>query len=253
MKNDSSHRYNVQLAVPFNGMVKILVWINGLIWFLFQILGEKLFFQKPFFTIYLSLIPGDILYNFQLWRPLTYMFLHSNQWTHIVFNMLMLWFIGFELEQLWGKHFFLLYYLVTGIGAAVLYILGISIYVLFTGQPQPLMTPVIGASGAIYGLMMAYGLLFGERIIYFMMLFPMKAKFFVLILGIIQVVTLLSSGLSGDVAVLAHLGGLIVGFVFLKFLNWYQKRHLKNVRKNGRNLRLVVDNNESQKEPRYWN
>jgi membrane associated rhomboid family serine protease len=112
--------------------------------------------------------------------------------------------------------------------------------------------------------MLAYGILFGERIVYFMMVFPMRAKWFVLILGAVEVATLLNSGIGGSqVANLAHLGGLASGFIFLRTYTWWQQRRWRNKSsKRGRGLKLVVDNDRSGDGkppggggdgPKYWN
>jgi membrane associated rhomboid family serine protease len=184
------------------------------------------------------------------------MFLHSSSVFHVLFNMLILWFFGSELEMKWGARFFLKYYFVCGIGAAVIYLIGTTIYAFASGDAMPLMSPVVGASGAVYGLLLAYGLLFGERIIHFMMLFPMKAKYFVMIIGLVELVTLLDSGLGSGVANLAHLGGIIVGFLFLQYwTQWRPRRRAAKPADHGRRLKLVV-NNDTKKEsenPRYWN
>lgn len=247
------------MTVPFTPVVKWLIILNVGIWFVFQLIVEGYFQIR--FTPYLALYPGKVLYDFSFWQLGTYMFLHSLQVTHILFNMLMLWFFGAELEQRWGSRFFLFYYLFCGIGAAILYCLGVWIYALITNGQQPLLVPVIGASGAVFGLMLAHGILFGERIVYFFMLFPMKTKYFVLIMGLVEMASLVSSGVSGgEVAYLAHLGGLAAGYICLKSRGAYlrfemQKQKSRN--KKGRNLRLVVDNEKNRdsdnKGPRYWN
>lgn len=243
------------MVVPLTQIVKWLIIINVAIWIVLQIIIGKNFF--PGLIEYLfGLVPEKVISSFFIWQPFTYLFLHSvGQISHIVFNMLMLWFLGSELEMRWGGKFFLTYYLFTGVGAALIYIFFIAAYSLAVGDILPLKIPVIGASGSIFGLMMAYGMIFGERIIYFMFLFPMRAKYFVLILGVIELMTLLSSGVAGSsVANLAHLGGLMAGFLFLLIYTRLQRYRLKKrSQTQGRNLRLVVDNEEKQKgPPRYW-
>ena len=103
--------------------------------------------------------------------------------------------------------------------------------------------------------MLAYGILFGERTIYLMGAFPIKAKFFVLIMGAIQVSSLLTADVNGgDVAYLCHIGGLLSGYLIL--LGWTRIQRLQwnmKGKKRGRNLRLVVDNEKSEKTPKYWN
>jgi membrane associated rhomboid family serine protease len=241
-------------TAPITPVVKWLMIINVAVWFVFQIILEG-FLHIPF-TTFFGLFPGKVLFQFEIWQLGTYMFLHSMQVTHILFNMLMLWFFGAELEQRWGSKFFLIYYLTSGIGAAILYCLGVWAYALITGSQTGLIVPVIGASGAIFGLLLAQGILFGERIVYFFMLFPMKTKFFVMIMGLVQLASLMTSSVSGgEVAYLAHLGGLVSGFLCLQVKGYMSRRDLKKKAKNkSRNLRLVVDNERKKDEtPKYWN
>jgi membrane associated rhomboid family serine protease len=247
-------------GMPVTPVVKWLVIANVSIWFLGQVLLEGFVVGRPFFSAPLSLVPEQVLFQGALWQVFTYMFLHTQQITHILFNMLMLWFFGAELEQRWGSRFFLIYYFVTGVGAGVLYVTCNALAVLLFGfSPTNLLIPVIGASGAIFGLLLAYGMLFGERVIHFMMMFPMKAKFFVMIMGFVELASLITSRERGsDVAYLAHLGGLISGFVFLKaWAFWQRKTWNKKIanKHKGRNLRLVVDNEkeDDKKGPKYWN
>jgi membrane associated rhomboid family serine protease len=238
-----------QFQFSISPMVKILMIANVAIWFVFQILLEK--FGVPF-TTYFSLVPSEVVYGFQIWQPFTYMFLHSNSVTHILFNMLMLWMMGTELEQRWGKNYFLFFYLGSGVGAAIIYILGMVGFYFIKPEMTGLLVPVVGASGAIFGLMLAYGVLFGERMVYFFGVFPVKAKIFVLIMGAIQVASMLTVDVAGgDVAYLCHLGGLIAGYLLLigsarfQRFQWNQK-----AKKRSSKLKLVVDN---EKTPKYWN
>jgi membrane associated rhomboid family serine protease len=139
----------------------------------------------------------------------------------------------------------------------VVYLLGTTLYAYISGNVGGMMTPLVGASGAGYGLLLAYGLLFGERIIYFMMLFPMKAKWFTVIIGGVELVTMMDSGSGTQVANLAHLGGLAVGFVFLNIVARYRNKQRSGSSKRGRRLKLVVDNERDPKppdqDPKYWN
>jgi membrane associated rhomboid family serine protease len=159
----------------------------------------------------LGLMPRELLTGFAVWQPLTYMFLHGGV-SHLLFNMLALWMFGTELERTWGTRFFLRYYFVTGVGAGL-------VTTLWSLTPLPYAAPlyntvVIGASGAIYGLLLAYGLQFPHRTI-FLFLFPVPARYAVMIQGALAF--LFSVGSSGSgVAHVAHLGGLIVGYLYLK-------------------------------------
>jgi membrane associated rhomboid family serine protease len=240
---------------PLTFAVKWLLIINVAVWFFLQVILEV--FLKVPVTSYLGLYPGKVLLNFHIWQLFTYMFLHSFQVSHILFNMLMLWFFGAELEQRWGSKFFLIYYFSSGVGAAILYCLGVLIYAAVTGSQAGLFVPVIGASGAVFGLLLAQGIIFGERIVYFFMIFPMKTKFFVGLMGFMQIASLMTSGVNGggDVAYLAHLGGLVSGFICLQVKAWFvRKGYPKAGKGKGRSLRLVVDNEKkSDHTPKYWN
>lgn len=238
---------------PFTPVVKWMLIINVAIWFLQLILDR--FFHFPV-TATFALVPAQVISEFRIWELFTYMFLHSQQMTHILFNMLMLWFFGAELEQRWGSRFFLFYYLGCGIGAAILYCFGIAIYAALTGSQLGLNIPVIGASGAIFGLLLAQGMIFGDRIVYFFMLFPMKTRYFVMLMGALEIMAMMSSSVvGGEVAYLAHLGGLVSGYILLKLKGWYTRQDWKKKagKGKGRNLRLVVDNEKQDKPPKYWN
>lgn len=244
-------------TAPVTPMVKWLLIANIGIWFLVQVIGEG-FLKLPVMSIF-ALYPGKVLFNFEIWQLFSYMFLHSMQITHILFNMLMLWFFGAELEQKWGSKFFLIYYLFSGVGAGILYCLGVWVYALATGSSTGLIVPVVGASGAIFGLLLAQGILFGDRIVYFFMLFPMKVRYFVALMGFVQIASMMSSSVSGgEVAYLAHIGGIVAGYMCLKLKDFNDRRKMdrrRQTKSKGRNLRLVVDNEKGSKDkpPKYWN
>lgn len=246
----------MQVGIPFYGVIKRLVILNFVVWIIGQMLLDRFLLSAPMLVDFFGFIPYTILTSGQVWRFLTYMFLHSTDyWMHIVFNMLTLWLFGSELQQRWGGRAFLFYYLAAGMGAAFIYVVGLLIYALLAGRWDPMMVPVIGASGGVFGVMLAYGIFFGDRTVYFMMMFPMKARTMVAIVGGIEVVSLLSAGPTGQVANLAHLGGLISGFVYLRvWAHLSKKKAGPGGRKRGRKLRLVVDNEKkTDNEPRYWN
>lgn len=245
------------MMVPLTPAVKKLLFITVGVWFFGQVLLET--FLKLPLSPWFALYPHKVIFNFYGWQLFSYMFLHTLQITHILFNMLLLWFIGSELEQRWGTKFFTIYYFACGVGAALIYTIGMGIYAAATGQQAGLYVPVIGASGAIFGLLLAYGILFGERIIYFFMVFPMKAKYFVMIMGVVEFASMVTNSIEGsEVAYLAHLGGLASGYIFLvsytrwKQVKWNQKAQQKH---KGRNLKLVVDNEKDKPPdgPKYWN
>jgi membrane associated rhomboid family serine protease len=165
----------------------------------------------PVLTELLGLQPRLVMHGC-IWQLANYMFLHGGLF-HILFNMLALWMFGTELERVWGTRYFLKFYFVTGIGAGILTVVVSFLPFEFT---RPLYgSNVIGASGAIYGLLLAYGLYFPDRRIYMYFVFPIPARIFVLIMGAIAFYSSLG-GTGGGVANATHLGGLLVGYVFLK-------------------------------------
>jgi len=167
------------------------------------------FFFAPI-TEYLGLHPADVVGRFWIWQLGTYMFLHAGVF-HIVFNMLALWMFGTELEHRWGTRFFVKFYAVTGIGAGVLTVLFSLLPIVPAARLY--MANIIGASGAIFGLLIAYAIYFPERQIIYLV-FPIPSRVFVAIVGGISLLS--SFGDSGGVAAVTHLGGLAVGYVYLK-------------------------------------
>lgn len=155
-----------------------------------------------------GLIPSHVVYG-RLWELVTYLFLHSlGSFWHILINMLMLYMFGADLERTWGTERFLRYYFVCGIGAGVCVVIGNYL----NGTPHVM---TIGASGAIYGLLLAFGMLYPDRQILFSFLFPIPAKYFVMILGGIAFLSTIGSS-GGGVSHVAHLGGMLFGFLYLR-------------------------------------
>jgi membrane associated rhomboid family serine protease len=254
----SGPQMQFNMMVPVTPVVRWLIGISVAIWLFGQVIGEGYLLHEPVLTYTFGMVPANFIQKFFLWEPLTYIFLHSRNVFHILFNMLLLWWLGAELESRWGSRFFLMYYLVSGIGAGIIYGFSVLFYFLIFGHSSVMNAPVVGASGAIFGLMLAYGIIFGERVVYFMMVFPMRAKYFVMLLGGVEAVTLLNNGMTGDVANLAHLGGLASGFLFLRGYTYFQQRKWRTKSdKRGRGLKLVVNNDKKDDEkgggPRYWN
>ena len=245
---------NFQLMTP-GPTVKKLIIANVGIWLGLQVVAERLFFDTPYVTLYLGLIPKLVIESFFFWQFATYMFLHALNPMHVLFNMMSLWFFGSELEQRWGSKLFITYYLVCGVGAGLFYVFGISVYGLIKGiEPQVYTEPVIGASGAVFGILLAYGYLFGDRFIYFFGAFPIKAKFFIGIIGLVEVVSLLSTGFNSAVANLAHLGGILTGILFLFSWTRFQQNKWRKGGNARRNLKLVVNKpDDEDRSPRYWN
>ena len=168
----------------------------------------------PAIFVYLGLSPAAVLHDGWVWQLATYQFLHSpTSIGHILFNMLAVWMFGVELERRWGTVFFTKFYFVCGIGAAICTLL-ISLLPFEWAAPASVGT-TIGASGAVYGLLLAWALIFPHRQILFMFLFPLPARVFVAIMGAVALFSALQST-GGPVANIAHLGGLVAGFLYLK-------------------------------------
>jgi len=178
-------------------VVKYLLIANVAIFFLQQVLPNTLE-QWGAFNTRLA------VNQFQVWRFVTYMFLHGGV-SHILFNMLGVWMFGTQIEALWGQRTFLLYYFVCGIGGSVLY--GIFALLGIGGGWM------LGASGALMGLLLAYGMTYPNNRIFLMGILPIKAKYMVVLYGMMD---LLSIPKGDGVAHLAHLGGLLAGFIFIQ-------------------------------------
>ncbi len=147
--------------------------------------------------------------GFQLWQPFTYMFLHGS-FQHLFFNMFALWIFGAEIENYWGTRHFTTYYFICGVGAALINLMATI------GDPYP----TVGASGAIYGVLLAFGMMFPNRYIFIYFLLPIKAKYFVAIYACIEFISGLGSqamGSGSNIAHFAHLGGMLFGFVFITY------------------------------------
>lgn len=166
----------------------------------------------PQINLWLGLRPAAVLTWGAVWQPATYMFMHAGVF-HILFNMLAVWMFGVELERMWGTPFFVRYYAITGVGAGLV-TLAVSLLPFdFSQRMYEALT--IGASGAVYGLLLAYGLYFPNRPIYLYFLFQVPAKYFVMIVGAVAFLSSISAT-GGGIAHAAHLGGLVIGYVYLK-------------------------------------
>ena len=156
-----------------------------------------------------GLVPYLVTHKLFVWQFFTHMFLHGNM-GHIFWNMFGLWMFGSELENNWGSKDFLQYYIICGIGG------GILVWITsFVGLSNPI-APTIGASGAIFGILAAYGMMWPDRMIFVLGILPMRAINFVIIFGILNLMQGLT-GTGGGIAVFAHVGGGVTGFIYLKF------------------------------------
>lgn len=237
-------------------VIKNLLIINGLFFLGTLVIGSTFKFDLG---QYLGLyMPGSP--NFQPYQLITHMFMHSStSYTHILFNMFALWMFGYALENVWGAKRFLIYYLVTGFGAAALH-LGINYFeamslhsqlldmgytssqlaqyiqeysqpgIYSTGWPEELKQymfkfniPTVGASGAVFGILLAFGMMFPNTYIYLYFAIPVKAKYFVMAYGAFELYNGIANDPTSNVAHFAHLGGMLFGFLLLKY--WQKNSH----------------------------
>jgi membrane associated rhomboid family serine protease len=197
-------RYRFSFGYGLTPIIKKLIIIMAAVFLLQELVSSRM-------TLYLGLVPLDVWKKFFLWQLVTYIFLHGGV-SHILFNLLALWMFGGELESYWGSGKFLRYFFFCGIGA------GLCTVVFSPYQ----FIPVVGASGAIYGILLAFGWLFPNRLIYVYFLVPIPAKYFVIIFGLIELYASMQ-GTGGGVAHLTHLGGLIFGILYMAYPTIRQK------------------------------
>jgi len=184
--------------------VKFLLIVNIVVFVLVELSGQQSLLFRTF-----GLVPSLVWSKFKIWQLFTYLFIHGGIF-HIFFNMFVLWMFGKDLESQWGKMEFLLFYFVCGIGAGL-------ITVLFSVNS---IVPIVGASGAIYGLLLAYGFTYPNQMVYLYGLVPIKVKYMVLGLGAIAFFASLSASQS-NVSHITHLSGMIIGLIFIYFnINW---------------------------------
>lgn len=151
--------------------------------------------------------PGKAIYQLQCWQFVTYMFLHGGPF-HFLFNMLVLWFFAPRLEMRWGSWRFLKFYFIVGIGAGLFH----AIVSILADRPAE---GIIGASGALYGILLAFALYWPDETVWLWAIFPIKIKLLVIILGFFAFLGSVGSANSG-ISHITHLGGLLVAFIYLK-------------------------------------
>jgi len=230
-------------------IVKNLIIVNVLFFLATMSLGN-FFNLEHYFALHYFTSP-----YFMPHQIITYMFMHGG-FSHILFNMFALWMFGANMENIWGPKRFLTFYMVAGIGAGIVQLLFMQIqymnyaseldaqtieYIIREGTAivesgrnwtdvnmgglnSVINTPVVGASGAVYGLLLAFGMTFPNAIIYIYFLFPMKAKWFVLAFGALELFSGIRNSATDNVAHFAHLGGMLFGFILIKY---WQKKQLR--------------------------
>ena len=200
--NTPIYNYRPRPASNMPNVIFALLIANGVVFALQQINPR---FVMINFALWPAGIPGS---PFAPWQIVTYGFLHGNL-QHIFFNMFGLWMFGRDIERLLGPKRFLTYYLTCVVGAGIVQ--------LIVAGMQAGIYPTIGASGGVFGILLAYGMAFPNRMV--MLIFPpipMRAKYFVLIYGLIELIMGVTGAASG-VAHFAHLGGMLFGFILLRY------------------------------------
>lgn len=212
--NVRSHRVSFDFYVT-NGVKILLVanfavfLIEAFVFYFYRVTGYN------WLLVRFGLVPSAVIPGLRIWQPFTYLFLHdiTDIW-HIALNMFMLWMFGREVELVWGRDRFLRYYFLTGVGAGILNVIVKTIPTLWTHQFSDV--PTIGASGAIFGILIACAILFPDRRAY---LFPIpvaiKMKWIVAIMATLTFLGTLGLG-EGSVSHLCHLGGMVIGYLYLR-------------------------------------
>jgi len=219
----------------YQGLVMKLIGINIVIYIL-QIFGG--IGAQNIIIEYFALKPYSIINKLYLWQFVSYMFFHGNP-AHILFNMYAVLIFGIPIEQEWGSRRFLFYYLFTGIGA------GITIFVINLIFPGPgYYIPTIGASGAVFGLLLAFGIMYPDVELLLFFFIPIKAKYLVVLYGLLELFLELQ-GSVGNISHLGHLGGLFFGLVYFMIFRKHaisfkakimQNRLMKNLEEHKKTL-----------------
>ena len=189
--------------------IKTLIVLNSAVFALSYVVGGR------FFDMF-GLVPQHVLLDRWVWQPFTYLFIHGG-FMHLLFNLFALWMFGMPVEAQWGQKEFLKYYFLCGLGAAAASI---------AMAPHSLV-PVIGASGPVYGMLVAFAMLYPDAVVYLYFLIPVKAAHMAILFGLIE----FFSGATGSnpgIARFAHLGGMVTGYLYIRWW-WVAKLRVKTL------------------------
>ena len=215
--------------------MKYLLLVNVGVFFLEFLWGAELIYV-------FGLTPALVKKGF-IWQLVTYMFLHGG-FFHILFNMFALWMFGCDIERAWGTREFLKYYFITGVGAGFF-----TFFLSFNSH-----IPTIGASGAIFGILVAFVMMFPDRPIYLYFLLPIKAKYLVIFFAVIEFLASFRHTSDG-IGHFAHLGGMVIGYIYIKS-DWRLSsffrlsRYLGYLRELRLRHRMKVINKKREREQR---
>jgi membrane associated rhomboid family serine protease len=269
----SAIRLNSYSLLP--PVVKNLLIINGIMYLATIVLRNRGIDMVGIFGLHFLTAQ-----DFKIWQPITYMFMHGN-FAHLFFNMFALWMFGSSLEHTWGEKRFLLYYMVCGVGAGFIQMIVIGLQIHFLSQNLPpdaiqyvyengtqllhegknylgelgalnlaINSTTVGASGSVFGLLLAFGMMYPNSVIYIYFLLPIKAKWFVMIYGALELV-LGITGTNDGIAHFAHLGGMLFGFFLI--LHWNKGNRFFRFKmptfKKKRNYKYTISTNYQYERP----
>ena len=241
---NQTSRTQFSFGGPISPTVKRLIIFN-VAFFLCTLLVRKTTFieglnYNSLLVELLGLSPTRVLQDFALWQIFSYLFVHI-EFFHLLFNMLALYWFGSEIEWTWGSRKFFIFYVFTGVGAGIVSALvGIN---------------TIGASGAVYGLLFAYGFMFPNRVLYIYFVLPIKAKYCVALFGLVSLFSMLNAGPDSGINHLAHLSGLVFGALWFLYEDQLPKiqqlyQDYKSNKHKRPNLKVIrFDQNDKPKPP----
>jgi len=247
---------NLSPVPPLTRITKVLIIACVSIYFVTFILSHTGFLISGMdINEVFGLVPAYVWYRGWVWQVVTYLFLHGPP-LHLLLNMLILWYFGSEIEMQLGEKGFLFYFFLCGIGAG-LFNLGVSLWLAdMVGMGRP----IIGASGAIFGILAAYGIFYGDRYFLVFFLFPMKAKYFVLVIAGIELVMGVDASPANNVAHFAHIGGMLIGGAYLYLRYIYPRggggkgsKRDSERDKLKKQFTLIVNSDEQKPRGPYWN
>jgi membrane associated rhomboid family serine protease len=215
-------------------IIKNLLIINGLLFFATITLDNFGIDLNKLLALYQFQSP-----NFRPHQLITHFFMHGD-FTHLFFNMFAIWMFGKTLENIWGAKRFLTFYIITALGAAAIHIFVIQYQIFQLAESSEMLelakkglyntsninslrltqlvsTPTVGASGALFGILLAFGMLFPNTLLYIYFAIPIKVKYFVIIYGALELYAGISNNPADNVAHFAHLGGMLFGYLLLKY------------------------------------
>jgi membrane associated rhomboid family serine protease len=225
----SSGRYSIRLGGPLTPAIKALIIFISVI-FIIQQIGSYIpvggYSLNYHIMTFFGLSHDGFITNHYVWQIFTYMFIHAG-WAHVIFNLLGLWMFGGDLENLWGTARFIRYIIYTSIGAGIC----IALLNAYTAQshimPASAGIPTMGVSGVVFALLLAYGMTWPNKEVLIFFVLPVKIKYVVIFFGLFSFFATLDTihGKGDSISHVAHLGGILFGFVILQF--WSRRKSHK--------------------------